>query len=387
MFSKQIQAFWNGEALTENNGYRILFDSDWVPNEDNNGPRLSVESSSGGFQSVLALPPNKNRIQALRLENNPSPGVYIFESPRNADDFQVRLEFTEEPFPKPRMRTLDLTTDLRLAQVGDEMMVRLRKDVTTSPGVIRVDGTIVKIADSCGLVPNSNRIEIDRSESPVMSFLLDTRTEDTNDTLEIKQPPFLSSHLEGSSNTDGVLDVVGGAEPLELQWRGEKNTPSLLVESVTVKSADDDSWTVQNETLPEIDFTPLTDLSVEDRMELFETAFARDRYVSISDAAVELIAESVTGIEKSSYVTIRYDSPRSNDIQVKQGDLKAVEAVYYATPNRARYRIRFENDSEYYLLVDPVDDESPVSIYSTAESRHYDSDLGEVREIDIEITS
>jgi hypothetical protein len=167
-----------------------------------------------------------------------------------------------------------------------------------------------------------------------------------------------------------------------MQWEGSSDTPRLPVESVTIESQNDISWTVENESLPEVKFTRLQNLTHNQRLEEFRSAFNRLADVSISEDALQIFASAVNEPVPTTQLTVRYESPKSEEIQSKEGDLDSVRSVYYADQNRARHQIRFKNTSLYYLLVDSHSDAtSPVSVYSKADNRHWDTDLGEVRDI------
>ena len=78
MSDNPICAFWNGEELTEENGYRIISNSEWIPNS-REGPLLKVSCRPSGFDSVLARPEGSRRTLSLALEDAPELGQYHFK--------------------------------------------------------------------------------------------------------------------------------------------------------------------------------------------------------------------------------------------------------------------------------------------------------------------
>jgi hypothetical protein len=123
---------------------------------------------------------------------------------------------------------------------------------------------------------------------------------------------------------------------------------------------------------------------LDERTEQFESAFDRVSDISLSDKVSRVFASAVDGQVPEVNITVRYESSKSDQLQSKSGILDSVKSVYYADVNRVRHQIRFKNTTLYYLLVDPhVDATSPIAVYSKAYNRHWDTDLGEVRDIEV----
>ena len=382
----QIRAFWNGMALTEENGFHVSGRTNWAPARPSGrkGPSLSVSGGPDGFSSVLARPEQSNRTIALTIEESPKSGVYTFTPAAEDSDIRVRLEFADEPFPEAQMQTLDLTSELCGVEVGDDIVIGLRKDTTESPGVKEIRGTVIKMTDSSGSVPDPSRQFVDPSESPIVSIVVDFSDQDIEDTDDVHLSPMLSHRLNPFGNSEGTIDVIGTSEPYEIRWEGASDTPALSVESVTVKPEIGRSWTVVNESLSDVQFSPLHGLTVAERIEQFESSFNRASGITISDDILRMFASAVDGQVPELNVTVQYESPKSDELQSKSGVLDSVQSVYYADPNRARHQIRFKDTTLYYLLVDPhADATSPVGVYSKAYNRHWDTDLGAVRRIEI----
>jgi len=381
-----IRAFWNGMPLTEENGFRVSGGTSWRPidSDERAGPSLSVSVGPDGFSSVLARLEGSNRTIALTIDESPEPGIYKFSSSAEDDDITVRLEFTDEPFPKAKMQTLGLSSELCDVEVGDDLVIGLRKDSIESPGIKEIRGTVVEVADSSGAVPDPSQSFIDYSESPIVSVLVDFSDRTIDGTDNIAPFPMLSHRLEPHGNSKGTIDVIGTSEPFEIRWEGASDTAALSVEHVRVDRQDSNSWTVVNESLPDVQFSPLHDLTVGERVEQFELAFDRASGVTVSDDVLRMFASAVDGQVPEVNVTVQYESSKSDQLQSKSGVLDSVRSVYYVDPNRARHQIRFKNTTLYYLLVDPhVEATSPVGVYSKAYNRHWDTDLGAVRSIEI----
>jgi hypothetical protein len=382
MSEGRIRAFWNGEELTEERGYRAAPGWGWSPKEGS-GPSLKPWFDSDGFHSVLARPEDSNLTLAMTLEESPEAGSYVFTPQREGYDFEVRLEFENGPFPAAQMQTLDLTTELRRAAPGDGIEVNLRKDTTNTPGLTRVSGTVLAMVDSAEAVPNFSQGAASASEYPVVSILIGMDERDGPSSSDYSAMPLLSHTLHPGGGT-GKLDVVGWSEPLDLQWEGASDTPALLVESVTVKPRDADSWTIRNTTLPEVQFTPLRELSVSERVQVLHSAFDQSPAVQVpSDETLEALASAADGDSPQTHVTVRYDTSKSDEVQVRSGAVESVHSSYYAERNRACHRIDFIDTKLHYLLLDSsADSEAPVALYSKSHARHWDTELGEVRDVD-----
>lgn len=386
MSDNPICAFWNGEELTEENGYRIISNSEWIPNS-REGPLLKVSCRPSGFDSVLARPEGSRRTLSLALEDAPELGQYHFKSTSEDYDFEVKLEFSKGPFPDATMRTIDQTSALCKAKVGDQIVVSLRKDGTSKPGRKKISGIITQIADSCGSVPELTGSNRSYSEYPIISILADISGQSSIDVGAQPMMPSIDHKLPAIGGDVGRLDVVGGSEPLDLQWEGSSDTPSLLVESVTINPGKGDSWRVTNDTLPEVEFTPLQELSVKERIDAFRLAFTKAANVSEPDDRTLLgLASKLDDDSIELKIQIRYDSSKSDTVQSRSGLIDNIQSVYYAEPNREQHQIRFTDSKLHYLLVDSHSEtKHPVRIYSKAYSRHWDTELGEIRDINISI--
>ena len=385
MPTNRIQAYWNETALTDENGFRTVRGSKWSPkrSEDTSGPSLSVSGGPDGFYSVLARPKSSNRAVALQLDHSPGPGTYIF-APKEADCFTVKLEFQDEPFPDPQMQSLALTSELCRITIGDKLILNLRQNATPSPEVKKVSGSVIEIADSCGVVPDFTQGALNYSDYPIISILVDLSQQDTTTSTDAEPSPILAHRIASYGGSQGTLNVLGGSDDSEFQWDGPTDTPALSVESVTVEPSDGAAWTVSNPALPAPEFTPLEDLTIDQRISELNSAFDRKSEISISEDVLESLATAVDGPVPAIQLTVRYESPKSDQIQSKSGPLTAVQSMYYAEPNRARHQIRFKDDTLHYVLIDPAESAiEPVSLYSKSYARHWDTDLGPITSLDI----
>jgi len=379
-----IRAFWNGDELTEDRGYLIVKGSEWIPRETT-GPALRVSGGSDGFFAVLARPAASKRDMNLGLAESPEPGSYIFKPAQAGYDFEVRLEFGDEPFPEPRMLTLDLTSDLCDAAVGDRLTVALRKNATKSPDIKEISGPIIQMADSCGTVPDYTQMSAPYTEFPVASLLVDISDEQQSVSESRSISPSPSHKPSAPSDNRGRVDVIGRSEPFELRWEGDSNEPALDIEYVTVDPTDCEPWIVQNDTLPDVEFTPLRELSMSERTQELTTAFERaSNAVVPGERVLEGFAAAVDAEVPQIEITVRYASSKSDEIQSKSGTLSSVQSMYYSEPNRARHQVRFKDSKLYYLLADPHEDaETPIGVYSKSYARHWDTELGEVRSVNV----
>lgn len=379
----RVQAFWNGTKLTQGNDFAVSGGLCWrFPDSD--APVLSVSDGPSGFSSVLAQPTGSNRTIALTLKESPELGIYTFTPTTEDDELEIRLEFGEEPFPEPQMHTLDLSSELRGVEVGDHIVVGLRKDEVEQPGVKEIQGTAIAVIDSSGAVPDPSQSFIDYSESPIVSVLVDFSDQASVERDGLKVFPLISHRLNPPSGPQGTIDVFGTSEPFSMQWEGESDTAALSVEYVRVDPQAGESWTVRNESLPEIEFSPLTERNLAERIEQLESTIDQASKLSLSEDVLRMLASAVDGEVPNVDVTVQYESSKSDQLLTKTGALESVVSVYYADRNRACYQIRFVDSELHYLLLDShADAASPVGVYSKSYARHWDTDLGDVRSIDI----
>ncbi|MFD1648027.1 hypothetical protein [Haloarchaeobius litoreus] len=379
----RAQAFWNETKLTQGNDFAVSGGLCWqLPDSD--APVLSVSGGPSGFSSVLAQPIGTNRTIALTIKESPEPGIYTFTPATADDELEIRLEFAEEPFPEPQMHTLNLSSELRGVEVGDDIVVGLRKDGVEQPAVKEIQGTAIAVVDSSGAVPNPSQPFIDYSESPVVSVLIDFSGQASVERNNLKILPLISHRLNPPSGPQGTVDVFGTSKPFSIQWEGKSDTPALSVEYVRVDPQAAESWTVRNESLPEIHFSPLTELSLPQRVKQLKSAIDQASELSLSEDVLRKLASAVDGEVPPVEVTVRYESSKSDQILTKTGTLESVASFYYADRNRACHQIRFVDKKLHYLLLDShADAASPVGLYSKSYARHWDTDLGGVRSIEI----
>ncbi|NHN48008.1 hypothetical protein G9464_10410 [Halostella sp. JP-L12] len=381
MTTERVRAYWNDQALTETNGYRHVFGT-WS-HKDGEGPEVAVSPSEQGFYSVLACPDNSNRILSLTLDRSPETGTYVFTPPHPEYDFKVRIEYEEPPYPAAEMLTLDVQSSLCNVSVGDDIVIGLRKDATVSPGTKEIQGDIVQLVDSCGAVPDYTSYNLDYSDHPVLSMRVRFADAAPLDDGQLRQIQ-LTHRLETVGDGNGTLDLYGTGEPFEIRWEGPSDTPALSVEWVRIEPSDGQLLEMTNDTLPAVEFTPLSELSVADRIAELGAAFDRMPNVAIADDALRLFAESVNGTVPERELTVQYESAKSGNILTKSGTFVGVESAYYADPNRARHKISFTDSTRHYVLVDPLPNaDSPVSVYSKSYNRFWDTDLGDVVDISI----
>jgi hypothetical protein len=282
------------------------------------------------------------------------------------------------------MNTLDLSSELGGIEVGDRIVIGLRKDGVEQPGTKEIQGTAIAVVDSSGAVPDPSEPFVSYSESPIVSVSVDFSDQTGVENKEIKSMPQISHRLNPLSSSQGTVDVFGTSEPFSIQWEGKNDTAALSVEYVRVDPQSGESWKVCNESLPEVEFSPLTDLSLVERIEQFESAIDQTPKISLSEDVLRMLASAVDGEVPNVGVTVRYESPKSDQLLTKTGSLDSVVSVYYADQNRALHQIRFVDEKLYYLRLDPhADAASPVGVYSKSYARHWDTDLGDVRSIDI----
>jgi hypothetical protein len=318
------------------------------------------------------------------LDATPETGVYVFKPKYPGYEFDVRIEYTQKPYPETTMQTHNATSPLCGVEVGDDIEIALRKDMTPTPGVKHVGGRVIGIADCCGLVPNTR--SFNREPDTVLS--VQVALSDVDEAVETAQglaSMQLRRQLTASGDRIGVLNVTGCESPLNFEWEGRSDTPRLQVESVTVTPESGEQWTVTNESLPEIRFDPVQEYSRAERVEELRLAFDRLPELHIDDGTLERLVTDIEASSSKPQLTCRYASRRSENTLTKSGTLHGTHSVYDAEANRAKHQVRFaSDDGEYYLLVDTAKDaEDPVSLYSVAVNRHWDSELGHPVEIEL----
>lgn len=59
--------------------------------------------------------------------------------------------------------------------------------------------------------------------------------------------------------------------------------------------------------------------------------------------------------------------------------------MYFAEDNQARHQLRFSgSDGRFYILLDPNPDATtPAKVCSTSLARHWDTDLGPLRDFEL----
>ncbi|KAB1184825.1 MULTISPECIES: hypothetical protein [Haloferax] len=378
--SEQVCVYWDDSLLSDRTGFAISgLTADGEPSH-----KVKISEGADGFVSVFARPENGNRTVALALESSPEPGVYIFEPKYAGYDFEVRLEYPQEPYPSPAMQTYEVTSPLCAVEVGDTIDIGLRKDVTTTPGVKHVEGRVIDVADCCGLLPDTPPFDID--PDTVLSILVNISDEKGDvEKAQAVSAMLIRRRLSSVGNKMGVLNITGTENPLEFDWEGRSDTPHLQVESVTVTPEKGEPWTVENEGLSELQFNPLADYSTTERVEELQSAFAEMPDVTVSERTLEVFATAVTAEPPDMSIECHYKSRRSGNVLMKSGKLREARSVYYAESNRAKHQIRFaDNEATYYLLVDTDNTASEsVSVYTVAENRHWDSELGPLVELEL----
>jgi hypothetical protein len=318
------------------------------------------------------------------LDSTPKTGVYVFKPKYAGYEFDVRIEYTQEPYPETRMQTHDVASPLCGVEVGDSIDIGLRKDMTSTPGVEHVGGRVIGIADCCGLVPDTRTFN--REPDTVLSAQISLS--DDNEAVEITEAIAamgLQRQLSAPGDEMGVLNIVGTESPLKFEWEGRSDTPRLQVQFVTVTPENGEAWTVTNESLPEPRFDPLHEYSRAERVEELRLAFDRLSELNIDDATLERFVTDIEASFSKPQLICRYASQRSENTLTKSGTLQGTHSVYDAKANRAKHQVRFAGaDKEYYLLVDTAEDaEDPVSLYSVSVNRHWDSELGQPVEIEL----
>lgn len=347
-------------------------------------PSVSVSCDQTGFIYVLAQPAGADRTVALALDSNPEPGAYEFRPLYSEFEFTVRLEYQDEPYPEPRMHILDTTTPLSAVEAGDQIEIGLRKDQTGLPGTKSIHGHVTQIMDFSGLVPDLPAYYPD--PATVLSILVSLSDEaSSNDTVTASKI-MGQTRLPPIGDSFGTLDVVGTDHPLDLQWEGKSDTPALQVEFVRVNPGQESELTVENESLPEIQFDDLAEHSQNERISILESALSKSLDRPIADETLEYFAAAVDELPRDRTLSVHYDSSRSENTLKKSGTFAGTDSVYYAEENRAQHHLRFSgSDGRFYILLDSDDDATtPAKVYSTSLARHWDTDLGPL--VDFELS-
>jgi len=173
---------------------------------------------------------------------------------------------------------------------------------------------------------------------------------------------------------------------LDLQWEGKSDTPALQVEFVRVNPGQESELTVENESLPEIQFDDLAEHSQNERISILESALSKSLDRPIADETLEFFAAAVDELPRDRTLTVHYDSSRSENTLTKSGTFVGTDSVYYAEENRARHHLRFSGShGRFYILLDSDDDATtPARVFSTSLARHWDTDLGPL--VDFELS-
>jgi hypothetical protein len=379
---EECTVYWNGNALQNETS------SEEGSEDADEKPGVSVSKDETGFIYVLARPTGANRTVALTLESNPEPGVYEFRPLHSNFDFSVRLEYDDEPYPDPSMHVLDLTTPLSAVEAGDQIEIGFRKDKTDSPGVTSIRGQVMHVLDFSGLVPDFPAYF--RDPTTILSILVSPPDEGSPDDMKMLTPTdsdfITQTRLEPFGDSLGTLDVVGDDYPLNFQWEGKSDTPALQVEFVRINPEQESEQTVENESLPDIQFDRLATYSVTERISILKSAFSNALDRQVTDETLEFFATAVDDPPNDRTITVQYDSSRSENTLTKSGTFTGTCSVYYADENRARHQLRFgDSDGRYYILLDSENpNTNPPTVCSVSPTRHWDTDLGPL--IDFELS-
>ena len=346
---------------------------------------LGISVSTDGFHRATARPAGETRTVGLTLEETPDTGVYILTPVWDGFDFRIRLEFEEEPYPEAKSHILELHTPLSDAAPGDEIELTFRENAVESPGTRTLSGTIQQLVDQSGAVPEPPSFDPDIPT--VLSILVATESDLSESDTQLSIPDLLISdgHIPPYRESFGTLDVVGDSEPLSLEWEGDQIDAALSVESVSITpTATGETWTVENDALSPVEFAPLRDRSIPERISILDACFAESN-ITPSPETLEEFAAAVDQSHPETELTVSYDSSRSENILTKDGTLTQTRSVYYADPNRELHQIRFSGpDGRFYVLLNPeLKTPRCVSVYSVANARHWDSELGPVTDIQV----
>lgn len=371
--------YWNSQPLQEE---KTRDGTDEITSSS-----VSVSKNPRGFVYVLARPAGADRTVALTLDSNPEPGVYEFRPPYSEFEFSVRLEYADEPYPKPRMHVVDVTTPLSAAEPDDQIEIGLRKAQADSPGTKSIQGHITQLMDFSGLVPDTSDFVVDSlSPAPVLSILVSLSDEAPSSDMIKASNIQAETRLPPIGDSFGTLDVVGSDQPLNLQWEGKRDTPALQVEFVRINPGQESELTVENDSLPEVQFDDLAAHSQDERISILDAALSNALDRPVAEDTLAFFAAVVDELPRERTLTVHYDSSRSENTLTKSGTFAGTASVYYAEENRARHQLRFSgSDGYFYILLDPANDTTtPANVYSTSLARHSDTDLGPL--VDFELS-
>jgi len=375
---EECTVYWNDQVLQK--------EQEADATDEITRPSVSVSKDQTGFIYVLAQPAAADRTVALTLDSSPEPGAYEFRPLYSEFEFTVRLEYHDEPYPEPHMHTLDVTTPLSAVEADDQIEIGLRKDQTDSPGIKSIQGHVTQILDFSGLVPDLPAYYPDPDPATVLSILVCLSDEaPSNDTITASKLVG-QTRLPPIGNSFGTLNVTRSENPLDLQWEDKSDTPALQVEFVRVNPGQKSELTVENESLPEIQFDDLAKHSQNERISILESALSKALDRPIADETLEFFAAAVDELSRNRTLTVHYDSSRSENTLTKSGTFAGTDSVYYAEENRARHQLQFSgSDGRFYILIDSDDGATtPAKVYSTSLARHWDTDLGPL--VDFELS-
>lgn len=378
----ECTVYWDGNVIqnTEDSVSATLSEA---KDGNSSNPVVSVSKDQSGFMYVLARPADSHRTVALTLESHPESGVYEFRPLDGRFDFRVRLEYQDEPYPEPRMHVLDVSTELSAVEVGDAIEIGLRKNQTEAPGIEPVTGTVSEIMDFSGLVPDLPDFYPD--PTVVLSLLVRFDGEPPSDDYLTAIRAMSQRRLNPISDSFGCLDVVGDEQPLDLQWEGRSDTPALQVELVRINGGTKSELTVENESLPDVQFDDLATRELSDRISMLESVFSDGLDRSVAAETLEFFADAVDECQIERTIKVKYDSSRSENTLTKSGTVTGTRSVYYAEENRAKHQVRFSgSDGRFYILLDLMADTDPATVYSVSLARHWDTELGPL--VDYELT-
>lgn len=368
--------YWNGEVLREEQQADLT--------DEMTQPNVSVSVDQTGFIYVLAQPAGADRAVALTLSSNPKPGVYKFRPLYDGFEFTVRLEYQDEPYPEAHMYVLDLTTPLATVEAGDQIEIGLREDQVESPGIRSIHGRVAQVMDFSGLVPDTPDYYPD--PTTVLSILVSWSDEAVSKDAIRFSERLGDTSLSPLDESSGTLDVVGNDYPLDIQWDDKGGSPKLQVEFVRINPDQESELTVENESLPEIQFDDLAEHGQNKRISVLKSTLSKALDRSIADETIEFFAAAVNELPQDRTLTVHYDSSRSGNTLTKSGTFTGTSSVYYAEENRAKHQLRFGgSDDQFYILLDQGNNvPTPARVYSVANSRHWDTDLGPL--VDFELS-
>jgi DNA-directed RNA polymerase subunit H (RpoH/RPB5) len=375
---REYTAYWDEKELQAE---RTAEDTD----EETPTPSISVSEDQTGFIHILARPVGSDRAVALTLTENPDPGVYEFQPLSDEFEFTVRLEYHSEPYPDPHMHVLDVTTPLAALEPGDQIEIGLRKSQTESPDTKSIYGQAAQVIDLSGLVPD---LPVHYPDPPTVLSILVPLSEHTQPR-DVLKAALLTGEIRFLSGGDdyGRLDILGRGQPLDLQWEGKSNTPALPVEYTRLNPGQDTELTVENQTLPEIQFDDIAAHNQGERISILSSALSKALDRPVPDETLEFFAAAIDEPPRDRTITVEYDSSRSDNTLTKSGTFTGTHSVYYADANQTRHQLRFrDSDGRYYILLDPNEEATtPAKVYSVSPARHWDTDLGPL--IDFELSA